>query len=43
MPFQSKKQEKFMWANKPKIAKQWTDKYGSHKPKRRIRKPKKIT
>ncbi len=43
MPFQSKKQEKFMWANKPKLARQWANKSGSRKPKRRVRKPKKIT
>jgi|TARA_R110000851_G_C12647821_1_gene519822 hypothetical protein len=43
MAFQSKKQEKFMWANNPKLAKKWTNKYGSHKPKRRIKKQKKIT
>ena len=29
MPFKSRKQEKWMWANKPSMAKQWADKYGS--------------
>ena len=31
MPFQSKKQERYMWANKPTIARRWTNKYGSAK------------
>ena len=31
MPFKSKKQEKFLWAKEPKIAKKWTSKYGSFK------------
>lgn len=29
MPFRSKKQRKFMFAKKPKIAKRWAKKYGS--------------
>ena len=29
MPFQSEKQRKYLWANEPKIAREWTDKYGS--------------
>ena len=29
MPFKSKKQKKWMWANKPAMAKKWTKKYGS--------------
>lgn len=29
MPFKSQKQRAFMWANKPKLAREWTDKYGS--------------
>ena len=29
MPFKSEKQKKFMFANKPDIAKKWTEKYGS--------------
>ena len=29
MPFQSEKQRKYLWANEPKIARDWTDKYGS--------------
>lgn len=28
MPFKSKKQEKWMWTNKPELAKEWTKKYG---------------
>jgi hypothetical protein len=33
MPFKSKKQEGYMWANKPAIARRWTNKYGSAKKK----------
>ena len=29
MPFQSEKQRKYLWANEPEIARDWTDKYGS--------------
>ena len=29
MPFQSEKQRKYLWANEPKIARDWTEKYGS--------------
>jgi len=29
MPFQSEKQRKYLWANEPAIARDWTDKYGS--------------
>lgn len=29
MPFKSEKQRKWMWANKPELAKKWSDKYGS--------------
>lgn len=29
MPFRSKKQRAWMYANKPKLAKKWTKKYGS--------------
>lgn len=32
MPFKSEKQRKFLWANEPEIAKEWTRKYGN-KPK----------
>ena len=28
MPFRSKKQMKYMFANHPEIAKKWVDKYG---------------
>lgn len=34
MPFKSEKQRKYLWANKPKIAKDWTAKYGS-KPRKK--------
>ena len=29
MPFQSEKQRKYLWANEPEIARDWTDTYGS--------------
>jgi len=29
MPFKSEKQRKYLWANEPKIAREWTDTYGS--------------
>ena len=29
MPFQSEKQRKYLWANEPAIARDWTDTYGS--------------
>jgi len=29
MPFQSEKQRRYLWANEPKIARDWTDTYGS--------------
>jgi len=29
MPFRSEKQRKYLWKNHPKIAKDWTDTYGS--------------
>ena len=29
MPFKSKKQRAYLWANKPEIAKRWTEAYGS--------------
>jgi len=29
MPFQSEKQKKWMWANKPEMAREWTQEYGS--------------
>ena len=28
-PFKSQKQRKFLWANKPELAREWADKYGS--------------
>lgn len=36
MPFKSEKQRKYMWANLPKLAKKWTDKYGA-KPRKATR------
>ena len=29
MPFQSEKQRRYLWANEPKIAREWTDRYGA--------------
>ena len=29
MPFKSEKQRKYLWANEPEIARDWTDTYGS--------------
>lgn len=29
MPFKSEKQRKWMWANKPGLARKWAKKYGS--------------
>lgn len=29
MPFKSVKQRKYLWANKPKLARKWAKKYGS--------------
>ena len=29
MPFKSEAQRKYLWANEPKIAREWTDKHGS--------------
>ena len=29
MPFKSEKQRKFLYANEPKVAKAWTQRYGS--------------
>jgi len=31
MPFKSERQRKWMWQNKPKIAKRWAKKYGVSK------------
>ena len=29
MPFKSEKQRKYLWANEPEIARDWTETYGS--------------
>jgi len=29
MPFKSETQRKWMWANKPELARKWTEKYGA--------------
>jgi hypothetical protein len=33
MPFRSKRQARFLFANKPKLAKKWAKKYGGYKNK----------
>ena len=38
MPFKSEKQRKWMWANKPEIARSWEEKYG--KRPRNLKRPK---
>lgn len=38
MPFKSEKQRKFLYANKPKLAKKWTKKYGSKIVKKKKKK-----
>ena len=35
MPFKSEKQRKYLWANEPEIAKDWTEEYGSTPVKKR--------
>ena len=30
MPFQSEKQKRYLWANEPEIAREWTDRYGAN-------------
>ena len=37
MPFRSNKQRRWMFANKPKLAKRWARKYGT-KPRRKGKK-----
>ena len=34
MPFKSEKQRRYLYANEPKVAKRWTEKYGS-KPRKK--------
>jgi hypothetical protein len=29
MPFRSERQRKYLWSQKPSLARRWTDKYGS--------------
>ena len=38
MPFRSEKQRRYLWANEPKIAREWTDEYGSKPVKAKKRK-----
>jgi len=41
MPFVSPKQKRWMFANKPEMAKKWTEKYGSKPEKKSFLKKKK--
>ena len=38
MPFKSEKQKKWLWANRPDIARKWTKKYGSKPVKKKPKK-----
>ncbi len=38
MPFKSEKQRRWMWKNEPKIAEEWSKKYGSAPAKKNIKK-----
>lgn len=38
MPFKSKKQMKWMYANKPEMAKKWSHKYGNKIVKKKSKK-----
>ena len=40
MPFKSKKQQAYLWANEPAIAKKWTKEHGSYKRGGRVKKAK---
>jgi len=41
MPFKSKKQEKYLWANEPAVAKKWTEEHGPAKAEPKKPPPKK--
>jgi hypothetical protein len=34
MPFKSAKQEKYLWANHPEVARRWTEEHGSYEQSR---------
>jgi hypothetical protein len=38
MPFKSKKQERWMWANNPKLAREWENKYGAYRKRKKRKK-----
>tara|TARA_R100001530_G_scaffold132597_1_gene105168 strand:- start:1223 stop:1405 length:183 start_codon:yes stop_codon:yes gene_type:complete len=40
MPFESERQRKYLWKNHPKIARDWTNKYGSKTKKKKKKKKK---
>jgi|TARA_R100001594_G_scaffold79455_1_gene114133 hypothetical protein len=35
MPFKSEKQRRYLWKNNPKLAREWEEKYGKAKKKKR--------
>jgi len=37
MPFRSEKQRRYLWMKHPKLARKWTDKYGSKIKKKKRR------
>ena len=41
MPFKSEKQRRYLWKNEPKIARDWTDTYGSKPVGKKNKKKKK--
>lgn len=42
MPFKSEEQRRYMWANHPKIAREWTEKHGS-RPQKEVKSSNKST
>jgi len=41
VPFKSEKQRRYLWKNEPKIAREWTEEYGSKSKKKKKKKKKK--
>jgi hypothetical protein len=42
MPFRSERQRAYLWAKHPKLAREWTDRYGSKPVRRKPRRAKRI-
>jgi hypothetical protein len=40
MPFKSEKQRRYLWKNEPKIAREWTQAYGSKPVKKKKKRQK---